>query len=201
MTTKTALLEAIAATNRGLLASESDRQLIQTTAAQLEASAPAANPLVPESPLGGIWQLLYTTSRELLGLDRFPLYKLGQIYQCINLPEQRIYNVAEIIGPPFCEGLVSVSARFEAVSDKRVMVGFERGVFGFQRLLGYETPHQLIQKLQAEEKLPLWQGIDFQINRDRQSGWLEITYLDADLRIGRGNQGSLFVLKKVTSPR
>ncbi|MEL6764608.1 MAG: PAP/fibrillin family protein, partial [Cyanobacteria bacterium J06607_6] len=48
-----------------------------------------------------------------------------------------------------------------------------------------------------QNKLPLWQGIDFRINRDRQSGWLEVTYLDDDLRISRGNQGSLFVLKKV----
>lgn len=197
MIPKTALLAAIAATNRGLLASEDDRLMIQARASQLEEAMPAVNPLDAAGPLAGIWQLLYTTSRELLGIDRFPLYKLGQIYQCINLSEQRVYNIAEITGPPLLEGLVSVAARFEAASDKRVTVGFERGVFGLQRLLGYETPHQWLQKLQAEAKLPLWQGIDFQINRDRQSGWLEVTYLDDDLRIGRGNQGSLFVLKKV----
>ncbi|NEP29276.1 PAP/fibrillin family protein, partial [Moorena sp. SIO3I6] len=39
-------------------------------------------------------------------------------------------------------------------------------------------------------------AIEFPINRDIQQGWLEITYLDDDLRIGRGNQGSVFVLTK-----
>jgi hypothetical protein len=69
-------------------------------------------------------------------------------------------------------------------------------VFGLQRGLGYGQPAQFIQALRDRPQFPLWQGIDFRINRD-QSGWLEVTYLDSDLRIGRGNQGSLFVLRKV----
>ncbi|MGF1523569.1 MAG: PAP/fibrillin family protein [Leptolyngbyaceae cyanobacterium] len=197
MLEKTELLQAIAATNRGLLASESDQQAIQTLAARLEARTHNSQPLEAKDQLEGIWQLLYTTSRELLGFDRIPLYRLGQIYQCVYLAEQRIYNIAEIIGLPYLDGLVSVAARFEAVSQKRVNVGFERGVLGFQRLLGYKSPSAFLQMLQAQDKLPLWQGIDFRIDRDRQSGWLEVTYLDDDLRIGRGNQGSLFVLCKV----
>jgi hypothetical protein len=39
-------------------------------------------------------------------------------------------------------------------------------------------------------------AIDFQIKREDQKGWLETTYLDQDLRIGRGNEGNLFVLKR-----
>jgi len=195
---KTELLEAIASTNRGLLASETEKQAIQSLAARLEDYTPHEVPLEAKE-LEGVWRLLYTTSQELLGIDNVPLYKLGQIYQCIYLSERRIYNIAEVVGLPFLEGLVSVSARFEAVSQKRVNVAFERGVFGFQRSLQYESPKTFIHKLQTEDKLPLWRGIDFRINRDRQSGWLEVTYLDDDLRIGRGNQGSLFVLRKVKS--
>ncbi|MEL6383014.1 MAG: PAP/fibrillin family protein [Cyanobacteria bacterium J06626_18] len=194
---KTDLLEAIAPTNRGLLASEPDQQAIQALATRLEDRTPNPSPLEAKDQLEGIWQLLYTTSRELLGFDRIPLYRLGQIYQCVYLTERRIYNIAEVVGLPYLDGLVSVSARFEAVSQKRVTVGFERGVLGLQRLLGYKTPSTFLQTLQAQDKLPLWQGIDFRIDRDRQSGWLEVTYLDDDLRIGRGNQGSLFVLRKV----
>ena len=197
MLVKTDLLEAIASTNRGLLASDPDQQAIQALASRLEDRTPTPNPLAAKDQLEGIWRLLYTTSQELLGIDRIPLYRLGQIYQCVYLAEQRIYNIAEIVGLPYLEGLVSVSARFEAVSQRRVNVGFERGVLGLQRLLGYETPSAFLQTLQIQEKLPFWQGIDFRINRDRQSGWLEVTYLDDDLRIGRGNQGSLFVLRKV----
>jgi hypothetical protein len=39
-------------------------------------------------------------------------------------------------------------------------------------------------------------AIDIRISRE-QTGWLEITYLDTDLRIGRGNEGNVFVLQKV----
>jgi hypothetical protein len=194
---KTELLEAIAATNRGILADEADRLAIQSLATRLEGFNPTPQPLAAQDKLTGIWRLLYTTSQELLGIDRLPLYKLGQIYQCVYLDEARIYNIAEVLGLPYLNGLVAVAARFEAVSEKRVNVGFERGVFGLQTALGYQGPQAFIQKLQTQDKFPLWQGLDFQINRDRQSGWLEVTYLDDDLRIGRGNQGSLFVLRKV----
>lgn len=194
---KTDLLAAIASTNRGILASNTDRQAIQSLAARLEDRTPYSEPLAAKEQLNGVWRLLYTTSQELLGIDNVPFYRLGQIYQCIYLNESRIYNLAEVLGLPQLGGLVAVSARFEAVSQKRVNVAFERGVFGFQRLLGYEGPQAFIQKLQTAEKLALWQGIDFRINSDRQSGWLEVTYLDDDMRIGRGNQGSLFILKKV----
>lgn len=195
---KTELLEAIASTNRGLLASHEDRQAIQSLAAQLEGRNPEPQPLAAKTQLNGVWRLLYTTSQELLGIDNIPLYKLGQIYQCLYLDEKRVYNLAEVRGLPQVSGLVAVSATFEAVSQKRVNVAFERGVFGFQRLLGYKQPQAFIHKLQTLDKFPLWQGIDFRINSDRQSGWLEVTYLDDDMRIGRGNQGSLFVLRKVT---
>lgn len=194
---KMALLEAIASTNRGILASGQDQETIASLATQLEGHNPHPEPFTAKELLNGIWQLLYTTSDELLGIDRFPLYKLGQIYQCVYLDEARIYNIAEVVGLSPLNGLVSVGAKFEAVSTKRVNVGFERGVFGLQSLLQYEDPQSFIQKLQSQDKFPFWQGIDFRINSDRQSGWLEVTYLDEDMRIGRGNQGSLFVLRKV----
>jgi hypothetical protein len=169
---KTELLEAIASTNRGLLASNPDRQAIQSLAARLEDRTPYPQPLDAKEQLNGIWRLLYTTSQELLGIDNVPFYKLGQIYQCVFLDDARIYNIAEVLGWPPVSGLVSVAARFEAVSPKRVNVAFERGVFGFQRLLGYETPLAFIQKLQAQDKLPIWQGLIFALTAiANRAGW------------------------------
>jgi hypothetical protein len=77
-----------------------------------------------------------------------------------------------------------------------VNVSFERGVFGLQGLLGYRDPQQFLQTLELTPKLSLLRGIDFTISPQREPGWLEITYLDEDLRIGRGNQGNLFVLRR-----
>ncbi|MBE9061793.1 PAP/fibrillin family protein [cf. Phormidesmis sp. LEGE 11477] len=231
MLNKTDLKNAIAKTNRGILANANDRQVIASIIARVEDLNPTPNPLSAPDLLAGDWRLLYTTSQELLGIDRIPFADLGNIYQCVRPEVSRIYNIAEVNSLPFCEGLVSVVADFapapaeesildtasadsaaevavatnvktdvktdiETLSQRRVNVKFNRAIFGLQRTLGYQSPAQYIDQIQSTEKFSFLKGIDFAINADRQQGWLEITYLDKDMRIGRGNQGSLFVLTK-----
>lgn len=191
---KAKLLEEIAPQNRGLLASTTDKQAILAAIAQLEDRNPTPEPIAAADLLDGNWRLLYTTSSDLLNIDRLPLFKLGQIYQCIRVKEAKVYNIAEVYGLPFLEGIVSVAARFEPVSNRRVQVKFERSILGLQRFIDYRSPDRLIQGIESGKKFT---ALDFNIdNRDRQ-GWLDITYLDDDLRIGRGNEGSVFVLTKV----
>ena len=226
MLNKTDLRNAIAQKNRGLSATAADRQMIASAIAQVEDRNPTPDPLAAPELLAGDWRLLYTTSQDLLGIDRVPFIQLGNIYQCVRPDLSRIYNIAEVKSLPYCEGLVSVAANFEPapldyspsgnstqaanqvspsdlpspsappLSKRRVNVRFSRAVLGLQRLLGYQSPAQFIERLNAAEKMSPLQGIDFSIDADRQQGWLEITYLDRDLRIGRGNRGSLFVLTK-----
>lgn len=196
MSKKAELLEAIAGKNRGLLANEIDNARVLSAIQQLEDINPTKKPLEARDLLNGDWRLLYTTSKGILGLDRFPLFKLGQIYQCIRVSEAKVYNIAEIMGLPMLEGLVSVAASFDPVSERRVNVIFERSIIGLQRFLSYKTPAKLIQQIESGKKfLP----IDFKIDRGEQKGWLETTYLDQDMRIGRGNEGNVFVLTKETS--
>lgn len=195
MVQKTDLLDAIAPTNRGLLTSPDQKQDILTQVARLEARNPTPNPLAAVDLLNGNWQLLYTTSSELLGIDRFPLCSLGNIYQCVRVEQQRIYNLAEV--QSVLGGLVSVTATFEPVSEKRVNVRFDRAIFGLQSTLNYQNPSQFIEAMQQTNKFNWLKGIDFTISSNRDPGWLEITYLDNSMRIGRGNQGSVFVLRKV----
>ena len=193
MSKKAELLEAIAGKNRGLLANEIDNVRVLSAIQQLEDDNPTRKPLEAKDLLNGDWRLLYTTSKGILGLDRFPLFKLGQIYQCIRVSEAKVYNIAEIVGLPMLEGLVSVAASFEPVSDNRVNVMFERSIVGLQRFLSYTTPAKLIQQIESGKKfLPL----DFKIDRGDQKGWLDTTYLDEDMRVGRGNEGNVFVLSK-----
>ncbi|MBN3926846.1 PAP/fibrillin family protein [Nostoc sp. NMS4] len=193
MTAKAALMDAIAGTNRGLLATEAQKQAILAAIANLEDFNPTPRPVEAANLLDGNWRLLYTTSKALLNLDRLPLCKLGQIYQCIRVETTSVYNIAEIYGLPYLEGLVSVAAKFEPVSDQRVQVKFERSIIGLQRLIEYNSPVTFIQQIEAGRKFP---GIDIAIKSDKQQGWLDITYIDNDLRIGRGNEGSVFVLTK-----
>lgn len=193
MSEKTALLNAIAGTNRGLLASEHQKQFISEAIATLESLNPTARPVEAADLLEGNWRLLYTTSKALLNLDRVPVYKLGQIYQCIRVETTSVYNIAEIYGLPYLEGLVSVAAKFVPISEQRVQVTFKRSIVGVQRLIGYSSPEDFIQQIEAGKKFT---ALDVPINSDTQQGWLDITYLDQDLRIGRGNEGSVFVLSK-----
>ncbi|MGK7891773.1 MAG: PAP/fibrillin family protein [Leptolyngbyaceae cyanobacterium] len=194
---KAAVLEAIAGRNRGILANPAENDRILEAIASLEQLNPIVQPLEAKRELSGVWRLLYTTSGELLGLNRLPLYALGQIYQCIDADASKIYNIAEVNGLPGLGGLVSVVAGFEAVSEKRVQVRFSRAVFGLQSLVQYRDPHQLLKTLDSGKRLA---AIDLSIQSRNQQGWLEVTYLDDSLRIGRGNQGSVFVLTKVFEP-
>ncbi|MBD2068286.1 PAP/fibrillin family protein [Leptolyngbya sp. FACHB-671] len=193
MIAKAKLLEAIAGKNRGLLTTESDKQAILSVIAQVEDQNPNPRPLQVPNKLDGNWRLLYTTSQDLLRIEQLPLFKLGQIYQYVRAREAKIYNIAEVYGVPYLEGLVSVAARFEAVSDRRVQVKFERSILGLQRLIDYQSPVHFIEAIEAGQKFA---AIDFNITNRDQQGWLDITYLDDDLRIGRGNEGSVFVLTK-----
>jgi hypothetical protein len=129
---KAALLEAIAGKNRGILATDSQRQAVLAAIAQLEDRNPTPRPIEALDLLDGDWRLIYTTSRGILGIDQFPFLTLGQVYQCIRAPEAKLYNIAEVVGLPFLEGIISVAARFKPVSERRVDVTFERSLIGFQ---------------------------------------------------------------------
>lgn len=194
MFVKSALIEAIAGKNRGLLATESEKQAILGAIAQLEERNPTPRPVEASELLNGDWRLLYTTSSGLLNIDRFPLLKLGQIYQSIRVKTSSVYNIAEIYGLPYLEGLVSVAAEFEPLTERRVQVKFKRSILGLQRLISYQSPASFIDQIESNQKFT---AISFAIDSRNQQGWLDITYLDSDLRIGRGNEGSVFVLAKV----
>ena len=190
---KSELLEAIAGKNRGLLATAADKQAILSVIAQLEDRNPTPRPVEAADLLEGDWRLLYTTSRGILGIDQLPLFKLGQVYQCIRTKERKVYNIAELYGLPYLEALVSVAAEFEPVSERRVKVTFKRSLSGLQRLIDYQSPSNFIEQIESGKKFT---ALDFTIENREQRGWLDITYLDRDLRIGRGNEGSVFVLTK-----
>lgn len=191
---KAELLEIIAGKNRGLLATPTDKVAILSAVAKLEDRNPTPRPVEAGELLNGNWRLLYTTSSDLLGIDQLPVLKLGQIYQCIRAAEAKVYNIAEVYGVPFLEGIVSVVAGFEQVNERRVNVKFNRSIVGLQRFLGYQSPNTYIQEIESGKKFA---ALDFKLEPREQRGWLDITYLDADLRISRGNKDSLFVLTKI----
>ncbi len=192
MREKAKLLEAISGQNRGLLSGEIERAAIEEAIAGLEAENPTQRPTQRDDLLDGNWRLLYTTSQDLLNLGQFPLWTLGQIYQCIRTQTGRLYNVAEVSGLPFLEGILSVRAKISPLSEERVSVKFDRRILALQRAIDYRNPEDFANKVEAENIGP---AIDIPVNDD-QLNWLDTTYLDEDLRVGRGSGGSIFVLTK-----
>jgi hypothetical protein len=187
---KADLLQLLADKNRGLQASTAEKQEIEQAIAAIEATNPTAQPLQDPELLGD-WRLLYTSSSSLLNLGRIPLSTLGNIYQCIR--SGNIYNIAEIRSLPYLSSVVSVIASYQPLSDCRVKVDFRRSIAGLQSMVDYNSPGAWIEKLNSGQRLP---AVDFPIDNPQANSWLDITYLDADLRISRGNQGSVFVLIK-----
>jgi hypothetical protein len=192
---KEALLRLVQQTDRGLKTTAELNKAIFAAIARLEELNPTPHPTTAPQLLDGNWELLFTTSQALLGFGR--LAKLGKIYQCIRCQNSALYNIAELYSLPLLEGLVSVSAKFVVTSAQRVEVKFQRSIIGLQRWLNYNSTAQgvddFVNFLETERPA---RAIDIRISRE-QTGWLEITYLDTDLRIGRGNEGNVFVLQKV----
>ncbi len=194
MIAKAELLAAIAGTNRGVITTEANRSLVLDKVVQLEIQNPIPQPLSERERLSGVWRLIYTTSQDLLGLARLPVIPAGPIYQCIRGQELKLYNVLELQGIPFLEGVICVAARLMPVSERRVQVNFERSILGVKGLMNYASLDTLISRLETQSPVA---ALNFPLNAERSAGWLETTYLDEDLRIGRGNNDSLFVLTRV----
>jgi hypothetical protein len=196
---KSALLHLLEATDRGRKVSPDQKAQILSQIAVLEALNPTPKPTSAAEGLEGNWLTLFTTSTALLRLAQLPFLTTGEIYQCIRAKAGRVFNVAEIQGSGWLEawvprGVLAVSARFYPESERRVRVIFERLVLGSQALMSYEIESFLYLLERAPERIP---AIQIDICRREPTGWLDITYLDEDLRMGRGSEGSVFVLKRV----
>jgi len=123
--------------------------------------------------LAGVWELRWSSSR-LPYLLVAPWLENLQIL----LPEAgRGMNLLRPAGPLGALAAISIEASLAVVGPQRVSVSFQKGGwlgprFGDQRLRLFRTVRQPF------------------------PAWLDITVLDQDLRICRGNAGTLFALRR-----
>uniref|UniRef100_A0A453KHD3 Plastid lipid-associated protein/fibrillin conserved domain-containing protein n=2 Tax=Aegilops tauschii subsp. strangulata TaxID=200361 RepID=A0A453KHD3_AEGTS len=217
---KLKLKAALYGTERGLRASSETRAEVVELITQLEARNPTPAPTEALTLLNGKWILAYTSFSQLfplLGSGRLQaLVKVDEISQTIDSENFAVQNCIKFSGP-LASTSVSTNAKFEIRSPKRVQIKFEEGIIG--------TP-QLTDSIVLPEKFELFgQNIDLSplsgiftsienaassvaktisgqpplkipFRSESAGSWLLTTYLDAELRISRGDGSSIFVLFK-----
>lgn len=188
-----ALLDAVAAVgpDRGIFGLDSDtRASIDALAAAVEVASPVAAPIARlDDLLNGRWRLLYTTltilgrrrSRLSLSTASKPGFvSLGELYQNVEAATGVAESVVQFRVMGRVEGAFAITASFTPQSDRRVGVA----------ATGSSLTPPGLEKMLGENVGLLTQIFD-------PTGWLDVTYLDDDYRLGRDDKGHLFVLQKV----
>nr|XP_016514360.1 PREDICTED: probable plastid-lipid-associated protein 7, chloroplastic isoform X1 [Nicotiana tabacum] len=183
---KIELYDALQGINRGIFGASSDKKSeIEELVKQLESQNPTPEPTSSLDKVAGSWKLIYSTisilgsRRTKLGLRDF--ITLGDLYQNINTSEGKAVNVIKFNarGLSLLSGELRIEARFKIASKSRVAIFYNGSAI---------TPDQLMNVFQKNYDLLL--GIF------NPEGWLEITYVDENLRIGRDDKGNIFVLER-----
>ncbi len=173
-----------------------EHQALNSLAQSLENLTPSPHPLTDDTALkqiDGTWLLRYSNAREIRSLSSLPLgLRVGKVYQIIDVASTSFENKAYVTHPlGLIKGYVRITATFEpkpeaegTIRDRCINVVFKKRSLNVQTLLGLKTP--------ALEPLKVF---DAKAPVGRIPS-LDITYIDDELRIGRGGDGSLFILFK-----
>ena len=162
---KAELMTAIASTRLGRSVASDRRAQEKIDAIVRRLEALNPTPVPVESAeLGAVWKLVYTTSASILGTSRPPPLR----------PNDEIFQSVDVgagtitNSEQLAGGLLTnkVHATFGVKPPMRVQVQFQRFQFG-----------PLSVKAPASAK-----------------GFLDVTYLDDEVRVSRGNKDNLFVL-------
>ena len=192
LTEKLALLETILAYQEGQLDPIAAHPRIRILVDHLAKLDPLRTDQERADLLTANWKLLYTNRDSFSPLDRLPGVKQRQVWQRIDVSQGLVLNLIELEVPGLLQILAAIKARFEVMSPKRLKVIFERAFITFPGLLSGKNAVDWLAQFSQEKNTP--PAVSF--STQGQSGWLEIVYLDETLRIGLGNQGNLFVLKR-----
>ena len=171
---KQEILTLASDTNRGLTATEEEKREMVDLFEQLEALNPTSNPLIIDDKnnkpsVNGDWSLDYTTSDSILGKGESP--RIGPIIQAIDTttvpPSAKNSEVVKYFG--FLDVPRAVEAELSPVDGKFTNVQFKRFILG---PIGFKAPGNF-------------------------EGALDITYLDEEVRLTRGDKGNIFVLTRM----
>jgi len=172
-----------------------DAEDLEALVTSLENLSSFPNPLTYASQLlDGAWLLEYSTAREIKSLRNLPLgFLVGKIYQVIDVETTTFENKAWVEHKSgLLSGYVRVTATFEPaienekLSKRKINVDFKQRFVAITKILGIKT--SLLDPLKVVEAN----------NPQGRTPSLEISYVDDTMRIGRGGDGSLFILTRAS---
>ena len=164
---KNDILELANKTQRGLRINSEEEIRMQEMFSSLEKLNPNKNSL-SSSLLNGTWDLQYTTSDAILS-KKSSFKPVGKILQKLDLQKLTAEN-SEVIDYGLFKMPRKVTAELKPTSKSAVAVQFKE--FSFFNWLKVKAPASF-------------------------KGTLDITYLDEDVRLSRGDKGNIFVLTKM----
>ncbi len=126
--------------------------------------------------LKGVWELRWSSSNS-------PFLKYSPFIDNLQFLDPFNLNGLNLLKPRGIKSLIGTGILISLyyINEKRIGVKFiQAGVMG---------PKFGRKNIKAMKEI-----------NNEQLGWLEITYLSNNLRICRGDKGTLFVLRKINSP-
>ena len=209
------LLRAIQDTQRGLVATADQRSCIEEALVNVEeynAGVP-----IDLGKLDGTWRLQYTSAPDVLILlesaARFSFFQVGQIFQkfeCQNQSKEGVVrNVVRWSIPPLLEeqegATLLVSAKFSVVSARNIYLQFEeisiQSINISEELQALIAPAILPRSFLSLQILQFIRTFKAEIpvrNQGRRSvgGLYYLSYLDANMLLGRAAAGGIFVFTR-----
>ncbi|KAK6254728.1 Plastid lipid-associated protein/fibrillin conserved domain - like 10 [Theobroma cacao] len=193
---KLKLLSIVSGLNRGLAASEDDIQKADAASKELEAVAGPVDLSSDLDKLQGRWKLIYSSafsSRTLGGsrpgppTGRLLPITLGQVFQRIDVLSKDFDNIVELeLGAPWplppLEVTATLAHKFELLGSANIKITFEKTSVKTKGNLSQLPPLEL-PRIPDALRPPSNTG----------SGEFEVTFVDSDTRITRGDRGELRV--------
>ncbi|CAL0316710.1 unnamed protein product [Lupinus luteus] len=186
------LLSIVSGLNRGLAANEDDLRKAEAAAKELEDAAGLVDLSVDIDKLQGRWKLIYSSafsSRNLGGsrpgpsTGRLLPISLGQVFQRIDIFNKDFDNIVELqLGtpwplPPF-GAIATLAHKFELIGSSKIKIVYNKTTVKTIGSLSQLPPLEV-------PRLP--DGLRPPSN----SGEFEVTYVDSDTRVTRGDRGEL----------
>ena len=122
--------------------------------------------------LRGIWELRWSSSKA-------PFLNYSPFIDNLQILNPSKSNAMNLLKPRGINGIIGtgIVAKLNPINDIRIGVKFTHA--------GFVGPKVFHTKLNALAQI-----------KKEQKGWLDITYLSNDLRICRGDKGTMFLLKR-----